>query len=50
MLAQKDDKVALLRCEKKLFKDNVYDYIDEYGYPPTQYEGKMIKFCIYVLE
>ncbi len=28
MLAQKDDKVALLRCEKKLFKDNVYDYID----------------------
>ena len=28
MLAQKDNKVALLRCEKKLFKDNVYDYID----------------------
>ena len=29
---------------------DVYDYIDEYGCPPTQYEGKLIKFCIYVLE
>lgn len=28
MLAQKDDKVALLRCEKKMFKSNEYDYID----------------------
>ena len=28
MLAQKDDKVALLRCEKKMFQSNEYDYID----------------------
>lgn len=28
MLAQKDNKVALLRCEKKLFQNNEYDYID----------------------
>lgn len=28
MLAQKDNKVALLRCEKKLFQDSEYDYID----------------------
>ena len=28
MLAQKDNKVALLRCEKKMFQSNEYDYID----------------------
>lgn len=27
-LAQKDNKVVLLRCEKKLFENIVYDYID----------------------
>lgn len=27
-LAQKDDKVALIRCEKKMFENIVYDYID----------------------
>ncbi len=28
MLAQKDNKVALLRCDKKIYQNNVYDYID----------------------
>lgn len=28
VLAQKEDKVALLKCDKKIFGDNVYDYID----------------------
>ena len=27
-LAPKDDKVALIRCEKKMFENAVYDYID----------------------
>lgn len=27
-LAQKDDKVVLLKCNKKLFESDVYDYID----------------------
>ena len=27
-LAQKDDKVVLLKLSKKLFEDNIYDYID----------------------
>ena len=27
-LAQKGDKVAIIRCEKKIFEDIVYDYID----------------------
>lgn len=27
----------------------VYDYIDEYGYPETQYEGYLIKFRIFIL-
>ncbi len=28
VLAQKDNKVALLRCNKKIYKNDVYDYID----------------------
>ncbi len=28
ILAQKDNKVALLRCEKKIYQNEVYDYID----------------------
>lgn len=27
-LAQKDDKAVLIRCDKKMFENNVYDYID----------------------
>ena len=28
MIAQKDNKVAILRCDKKVFQNEVYDYID----------------------
>ena len=28
ILAQKDNKVALLRCDKKIYQNDVYDYID----------------------
>ena len=28
MLAQKDKKVAILRCDKKIYQNEVYDYID----------------------
>ena len=28
ILAQKDNKVALLRCDKKIYQNNIYDYID----------------------
>ena len=28
ILAQKDDKVVLLRCDKKIYQNDVYDYID----------------------
>ena len=49
-VAEEDETYSYYVTEDSEESDmTVYDYIDEYGYPETQYEGYLIKFRIFIL-